>query len=260
MEKWKIATIAALLLSLIGFGLYQQKAGEAPPIGTPSGTASSGGPVTASTPSAISQLYNGKSLPAWNFPKWVNTAKPVATSQLAGKTTFVEIFRTGCSHCQDAAPMMAAIDARYGPRGLKMIGIQSPGYFKDPQNPENDWADVQAWVKEKKLKYPIAFDPQSSYFQGTITKQFLKGDTSRLLYPMMIIVGPDGKIAFSQSGHNTSKAIELGVELEKRFPSSKDLQKNAEDLVKWLAPFLPDIQLDANLAKAMADDIAQRLK
>jgi thiol-disulfide isomerase/thioredoxin len=260
MEKWKIAAIAALLLSLVGFGLFQQQ-GERPSAATtPTGGPVTGGSVTAPTPNPIAALYNGQSLPEWKFPRWQNTTKPPTAASLPGQTTLVEIFRTGCSHCNEAAPLMAAINTRYGPRGLKMIGIQSPGDFKNPENPENNWADVQTWVKENRLKYPIAFDEKSNYFQGTIRKEILKDDAARLLYPMTMVVGPDGKISYSQSGHDTPKAIELAVQLEKRFPTSKDGQKNAADLVKWLSGLLPELQFDANMIKAMTDDVAQRLK
>jgi thiol-disulfide isomerase/thioredoxin len=248
MEKWKIAVIAALLLSLVGFGAYQQNQQNQPP--TP-------GPTPSQTP--VPSPYLGKVLPAWNFSTW-NTQKPVSLSSLKGKTTLLEIFRIECSHCRDAAPFMVALDKRYGPRGLKMIGIQSPGQTKDPQNPENHWKTVQSWLKEREVKYPVAFDDESRYFQGTLQKLFLNNDPSKLLYPTLMLIGPDGKIEMAQTGHDTAKAIALAVELEKRFPTGKDLAKNAADLAKWLIGRLPELQTGESMSKALADDIAQRLK
>ncbi len=256
MEKWKIATIAVLLMSLVGFSISQQnQAGKPAP--TPA-------PDAAPTPSP----YLGKSLPAWNFKQW-NASKPIAASSLQGQTTLIEVFRTECGHCRDAAPLMAALDNRYGPRGLKIIGIQSPGTFDDAQNPENNWKAVQGWLKEHGIFYPVAFDEKSRYFQGTIQKQFLNDDPNKLSYPTMLIVGKDGKVAWAETGHDTSKAIALAVELEKRFPTSKSPAQNAANLVKWLQGGIPDLQTwlannapgaPADLLKAFTDDIESRLK
>ncbi len=250
MEKWKIAVIALLSLSLLGFGIMQQNADKAR-VNGPSPTPS--GPSPAS-------VYLGKTLPAWNFETW-NT-KPVPLASLEGKPAFIEIFRTGCSHCNDAAPFLAALHERYGPRGLKTVAIQSPGDFRDMENPETKWSDVKSWLGQKKIEYPVAFDEGSKYFQGTVKKQVLKGDSSKLLYPTMILTDKTGKIDFAQTGFDITKAIALAVEMEKRFPTSSDIAKNAESLLQWLKihPPTPDFTLDSGMEKSFQDDLAQRLQ
>ena len=248
MEKWKIAVIAALLLSLVGFGFYQQNQESNPPAPDP---------TLAETP--VPSPYLGKTLPAWNLPIW-NTGKPVSSSSLRGKTTLLEIFRIECSHCQDAAPFMVALDKRYGPRGLQMLGIHSPADIKNPQNPENNWKTVQSWLSEREIKYPVAFDTQSRYFQGTIQQQILDNNPKKLLYPTLLIIGPDGKVAMAQTGHGTGKAIALAVELEKRFPTKKSIVESAANLTQWLIAQLPELQNQKDLATALTGDIVQRLK
>ena len=141
-----------------------------------------------------------------------------------------------------------------------MVGIQSPGNFKDATNPENSWPAVQTWLKNAKITHPIAHDDGSKYFQGTIQKQVLGDDPSKLLYPTMLLTDKTGKVDFAQTGHDLSKAIELAVELEKRFPTSDSPEKNAADLVKWLNANLPELKINGPLTKAFTDDIAQRLK
>lgn len=248
MEKWKIAVIALLSLSLLGFGIIQQNADKKAALGPP--------PAPLGPPPA--SVYIGKTLPAWNFKIW--NSKPVPLASLTGKPAFVEIFRTGCSHCNDAAPFLVALHERYGPRGLKTVAIQSPGDFKDAQNPETKWPDVQSWLGQKKIKYPVAFDAGSKYFQGTLKKQILEGDNSKLLYPTMMLTDKTGVIDFAQTGHDTGKAITLAVEMEKRFPTSPDAAKNAESLAKFLFKNLPELQADGALPKAFQDDLAQRLQ
>ncbi|PQV63420.1 Redoxin [Abditibacterium utsteinense] len=247
MEKWKIAVIAALLLGLLGFGIVQQNTDKqlvnpaATPLGTPA-----------------SSVYIGKTLPAWNFKTW-NSA-PVPLASLRGKAALVEVFRTECPHCQDAAPFMVALHKRYGPRGFKIVSIQSPGDFKDAQNPENNWKYVQSWLKRYAITSPVAFDAGSKYFQGAIKNQVLKGDETKVLYPTILLLEPSGKVGFAQTGHDTTKAIALAVELEKRFPTSTSAAKNGAGLAQWLTAQLPELQADKTLSKALGDDIAQRLK
>lgn len=248
MEKWKITTIAALLLGLLGFGIFQQ---NQPPQALPTP-----GMTPAATP--LPSPFLGKTLPPWNFKTW--NSKPVPLASLGGKPAFIEIFRTGCSHCQDAAPFLAALEKRYRPRGLKMVSIQSPGDYKDSLNPENSWAEVKTWLAERKIESPVAFDEGSKYFQGTVKKQILGGDDKQLLYPTMLFTDKTGKVDFGQTGFDMAKAITLGVEMERRFPTSSDAAKNAADLAKWLGQNLPGLQLDAPMEKALGDDIATRLK
>lgn len=248
MEKWKIAVIALLSLSLLGFGIIQQNADKRAAFGPP--------PAPMGTPPA--SVYIGKTLPAWNFKTW--NSKPVPLASLKGKPAFIEVFRTGCSHCNDAAPFLVALHERYGPRGLKTVAIQSPGDFKDFENPETKWTNVQSWVAQKGIKYPVAFDAGSKYFQGTVKKQVLKGDASKLLYPTMMLTDKAGKIDFAQTGFDTGKAIALAVEMEKRFPTSSDAAKNAQSLAKFLLKNLPELQADGALSRAFEDDLAQRLQ
>ncbi len=250
MEKWKIALIASLLLALVGFGIVQQNTDT---------KAAYGPPPTPPSPAPAS-VYIGKTLPPWSFKNW--NQKPVPLASLTGKPAFIEIFRTGCSHCNDAAPFLVALHERYGPRGLKTVAIQSPGDFKDLENPETKWPDVQSWVAQKRIKYPVAFDDGSQYFQGTVKKQVLNGDDKKLLYPTMMFTDKTGKIDFAQTGFDVAKAIAIAVEMEKRFPTSPDMSKNAEDLLQWLKahPPAPDFRLDDGMEKSFQDDLAQRLQ
>ena len=248
MEKWKIATISSLVLALLGFGVWQQNADKARLISPP--------PVPSGTP--LPSPYIGKTLPAWNFKTW--NQKPVPLASLEGKPAMVEIFRIECSHCQDAAPFLNALQLRYGPRGLKIVSIQSPGDFKDAANPETKWPDVQAWLKQKRIKYPVAFDQGSRYFQGVIKKQLLGGDAGKLLYPTIILLDKTGKVDFAQTGHDTGKAIALALEMEKRFPGSPDRAKNVRSLAEFLRQQLPELQVDGTLSKAFEDDLVRRLQ
>jgi thiol-disulfide isomerase/thioredoxin len=253
MEKWKIAVIAALLLSLAGFGMYQQKQETSPLTvqSTPAGT-------------PLPSPYIGKTLPPWNFKIW--SGKPTSLESLRGKQVLVEIFRIQCPHCQDAAPFMDGVHSRYGPRGLTVIGIQSPGQFEDTSNPENKWTAVQAWSKQAGIKYPVAFDEGSKYFQGTIKKVIFGGNSDDMRWPTLLLLDKQGRVSMAHTGYSTerpedmNKILGLAITLEKTFPGSKSIEENAASLVKWLSDYLPGVAGDDAMTKAMTDEVVKRLK
>jgi thiol-disulfide isomerase/thioredoxin len=202
MEKWKIIIIVVLLGGLAGYGFYQQNATENPPPLDP--TKPQPTPMPAN--SRLSKLQ-GKAAPAWNFDAkhWVNTPAPVTLAQLKGNVVLLEFWRMGCSHCQEAAPFMENLYEKYSKKGLKMVAIHSPG-APGPENPENDWIQVQQKIKEWGLKYPIAFDEGGNFF-----KQTYGGDT----YPAMLIIDRTGKVEHIQNGHTAEREVELVAALQK---------------------------------------------
>jgi thiol-disulfide isomerase/thioredoxin len=253
MEKWKIAVIATLLISLLGFGMYQQKTEDGPSVtqGTPAGT-------------PLPSPYDGKVLPTWNFKTW--SGQPVSLESLRGKPVLVEIFRIQCPHCQDAAPFMDGVQDRYGARGLKVIGIQSPGRFDDTSNPENSWPAVQTWMKRFGIKYPVAFDQGSKYFQGTIKDKIFGGNNEDMRWPTLLLLDKQGRVSMAHTGYSTdrpedmTKILNVAVTLEKTFPGSKSTEENAASLVKWLSKYLPGVQGDEAMTKALTDEVVKRLK
>lgn len=118
---------------------------------------------------------------------------------------------------------------------------------------------MQTWLKEHQVPYPVAFDAKSQYFQGAVAKRFLNGDSSALLYPTMMLLGPDGKVSWAQTGYTPAKAIDLVVELEKRFASEQPVAQRAAQAAKILTTHVPELAVDANFSQALADDIQMRL-
>jgi len=244
MEPWKIAAIAALGASIVGYGVFANSS-------TNSNIMAGTLPTPAPTTVATTSKYIGKTLPAWTgMTQWVNTPAPVNLSALRGKPVLLEVFRTTCSHCQEAAPFLVRLHSRYAPRGVQFVGVQSPGAFNDVENPENDWNSVQSWIKEKGYTWPVGFDAKSAWFQGKFGK-----DVS---YPSLFLIDPTGKVVFFQSGHTPDKAVELSVALEQIAPGKGNLSARSSDLGHFLAPGL-NVGNDAASQKSLADDLAARL-
>ena len=137
----------------------------------------------------------------WIIPKkqWTNTPAPIWLGGLRGNVTVIEFFRINCSHCQDAAPSRRALHNKYGKRGLKMVGFQSPGDFSNPGNAENDWRKVKLKIKDWGLTYPIAFDKDRAFFD----KNELK------FYPTVVVLDKKGIVRFQQTGYTPAKVKAL---------------------------------------------------
>ncbi len=259
MEKWKIGVIGLLLLGLVGYGISSQSQSADP-------VADAVADVTADTAVKTGQpdvkenkaaVFLGQSLGSGDLPEWSkvgpweNTQQAVTVESLKGGPALVEFFRINCSHCQEAAPFLESLYQRYQPRGLKMAAVQSPGNYKDTTNEETMWPRVQSWVKAAGVTYPVAMDKDSDYFQGTIDGNY---------YPTTLITDANGKVVYSQTGHDLGKSIALAVELEKQFPGAGTPKERAQNLAEFLKPTVFGTnEVDTNLYKSLTDDLEQRL-
>lgn len=254
MEPWKIGVILALVVGLGGYGLLQQKQDTAEPLPVVS-AGQTPAPAAEDNKAArfIGQTLGNSDIPSWKgrVGPWQNTKAPIKVADLKGKPALVEFFRINCSHCQEAAPFLEALYRRYQPRGLKMAAIQSPADRKGTSgSEETNWTTVQGWIKERGLTYPIGFDKNSEYFQGTIEGTY---------YPTTMVTDANGKVVYAQTGHDDAKAIKLAVELEKQFPGPGTAAERGQELAKFVAPFL-SAPLNPKLLQALSDDLAQRLE
>lgn len=196
MEPWKIGVILALIVGMGGYQYYQANT-PAPPPSEPEKD-----PDTVKTERPFDKLQ-GQPAPGWNIePKlWANTPRPINLSDLKGSVTLLEFWRTGCSHCVEAAPFMQKqIYEKFKPHGLKMVTFHSPAKHQDPNDPELDWNQVQAKIRELGIKYPVAFDTDSQLFRGKY---------HGFSFPSVVVLDRQGIIRYVAAGHTPEKAVTL---------------------------------------------------
>lgn len=70
-----------------------------------------------------------------------------------GKVILVEFWTFGCYNCRNVEPHIKAWHERYADKGLVVIGVHSPEF-----NYERVLANVQRYVREHGIQYPIAID------------------------------------------------------------------------------------------------------
>lgn len=196
MDKWKIVLIIALIACLAGYGIYQQSSklsADMPAVpANPNET-----PQSSEERQAKLQKLVGTQPRSWSIPaaNWANTPQPITLDDLKGHITVIEFWRSGCPHCEEAVPFMNELYSRYKSRGVKMVTFQSPGLVDNPDNPENNWTEVQNWIKEHAITYPVAFD------EGSKLRKSYGVD----LYPMVFLLDRKGKIAYANTGHDLKK-------------------------------------------------------
>ena len=85
--------------------------------------------------------------------QWLNTETPLAMADLRGSVVLVDFWTFGCINCQRTQPYLNEWDARYGERGLQIIGVHSPEF-----DYERDAGNVRDALTEAGIRYPVALD------------------------------------------------------------------------------------------------------
>lgn len=105
-----------------------------------------------------------------------------ALESLRGRPVLVSFWATTCTVCVAELPELIALYQELRPRGLEIIGVAMP---YDPPS------QVQRFVRQREVPYPIALDAQ-----GIATRAF---DGVRFT-PTAFLLDPAGNIVFSQAG------------------------------------------------------------
>jgi thiol-disulfide isomerase/thioredoxin len=91
---------------------------------------------------------------------WINS-KPLKLSDLRGKVVLVDFWAFECWNCYRSFPWLNALESRYAPQGLHVIGVHSPEF-----DHEKDADAVRAKTREFKLHHPVMLDNDFSYWKA----------------------------------------------------------------------------------------------
>jgi cytochrome c biogenesis protein CcmG, thiol:disulfide interchange protein DsbE len=118
---------------------------------------------------------------------------PVGLSKLKGKLVYVDFWASWCGPCKQSFPWMNEMQAKYGARGLQIIGV----------NLDAKRADADQFLAGTPASFLVAFDTV-----GDSPKRFeIKG------MPSSVLVGPDGKVIKVHNGFRADerKALEDAI-------------------------------------------------
>jgi len=118
---------------------------------------------------------------------------PVSLSALKGKVVYVDFWASWCGPCRQSFPWMNAMQAKYGAKGLQVVGV----------NLDAKRADADKFLGEVPASFAIAFDAQ-----GDTPKRYaVKG------MPTSVLIGADGKVLQVHNGfrEDDRKALEDAI-------------------------------------------------
>jgi thiol-disulfide isomerase/thioredoxin len=144
----------------------------------------------ASAAAAAVALTVGQPAPALELP---GAQGNVSLAAAKGKVVYVDFWASWCGPCRQSFPWMNEMQAKYGPRGLQIIGV----------NLDAKRDDADKFLAQTPAKFTLAFDS--------------KGDSPRAYgvkgMPTSVLIGADGKVIDHHSGFHDEerKALEDAI-------------------------------------------------
>jgi cytochrome c biogenesis protein CcmG, thiol:disulfide interchange protein DsbE len=118
----------------------------------------------------------------------------VSLAALRGKVVYVDFWASWCGPCRQSFPWMNALQAKYGARGLQIVGV----------NVDAKRADADRFLAEVPATFAIGFDTQGD----TPRRYAIKG------MPTSVLIGADGKVLQVHNGFRDEdrKALEAAID------------------------------------------------
>jgi thiol-disulfide isomerase/thioredoxin len=118
-----------------------------------------------------------------------------------GKVMLLDFYATWCAPCRESIPRLNALNQKYGPKGLQIVGLNVGG--------PDDRVKVAAFAKELQIQYPLGFPDKS------LTDLFLSGNQE---IPQTFVFGPSGQLKATFIGYEDS----TGDDVEKMVSEMLD--------------------------------------
>ncbi|GJI91412.1 TlpA family protein disulfide reductase [Duganella hordei] len=118
----------------------------------------------------------------------------VKLAKLQGKLVYVDFWASWCGPCRQSFPWMNEMQAKYGAKGLQIVGI----------NLDANSADARQFLAATPARFSIAFDPQGA----TPRNYGIKG------MPSSVLIGPDGKVLLEHSGFREADRADLEAKIQ----------------------------------------------
>jgi thiol-disulfide isomerase/thioredoxin len=91
---------------------------------------------------------------------WLNSA-PLKVADLAGSVVLLEFWTFDCVNCRRSVPWLKEIEARLGPKGLRVIGIHTPEFAHEKVR-----ANVASKTRAFGITHPVMLDPDFYYWNA----------------------------------------------------------------------------------------------
>jgi len=114
---------------------------------------------------------------------------PVNLSAYKGKVVYLDFWASWCGPCRQSFPWMNEMQAKYGAKGLQVVGV----------NLDAKRADADKFLAEVPASFVLAFDAQGD----TPRRYAVKG------MPTSLLIGADGKVIQVHAGFREDERKQL---------------------------------------------------
>ena len=133
-------------------------------------------------------------------PVWaVEAGKPLPDLGLAevqktkGQYIYIDYWASWCGPCRQSFPWMNALQAKLGPKGLKVVAV----------NVDAKRADADRFLSHTPAQFTIAYDPQGESAKKLAIKTM----------PTSMLVSPEGRVLFVHSGFRAEETLQLEAKI-----------------------------------------------
>jgi len=133
----------------------------------------------AQADSGAARTEVGDTMPAYASSYLDGTSFDLASQK--GNVVLLNVWATWCGPCRFETPELETIHQKYGPKGLKVVGVSVD---------DTGVSGVKQFVAENKITYPIAVDADGKIANVLRTT----------VLPTSVIIGRDGKILWRKVG------------------------------------------------------------
>ena len=131
---------------------------------------------------------------------WINSP-PLRLAGLRGKVVLIDVWTFECWNCYRSFPWLKSVEARFGPKGLVVVGVHSPELER-----ERDPKAVAAKVHEFGLGHPVMIDNDFRYWKALGNR----------VWPAFYLIDQQGRIrerfvGETHAGEPQAKRIEAAI-------------------------------------------------
>ena len=140
---------------------------------------------------------NGAPAPELNSKYgWLNSKQSYSLKDFRGKIVLLDFWTLGCINCQHVIPEIDKLQKKF-PKELVVVGVHS-AKFKS----EGESQRIQSAIAKFGIDHPVVNDADYTIWKAYGVEA----------WPTLILVSPDGKIAFKTEGENVSNVLNLQIE------------------------------------------------
>jgi cytochrome c biogenesis protein CcmG/thiol:disulfide interchange protein DsbE len=139
----------------------------------------------------------GEPAPAFVLP--TATGEAVALEKLRGRVVYVDFWASWCAPCRRSFPWLSEMQAKYGARGLTVVGV----------NVDKRRADAERFLRETPAGFAVVYDEGGK----TPAAFAVKG------MPSSYLVGVDGRVVAVESGFRDERKAALEERIRALLPT-----------------------------------------